>query len=139
MIRALIDPGVLIAASISPKGTPASLLQAWYGGAFELIVCPVLISELRRAFAYPKVLRRVALEEAASLIRALQAGAVQLQDPIEVPAVCRDPADDYLFTLAADARAILISGDSQVLAVTGTGVRVVSPSSFARLIEEAAT
>jgi predicted nucleic acid-binding protein len=93
------------------------------------------MQELRRAFAYAKILRYVSRDEAVRMIQALEAGAVALPDPTRVPAVCRDPDDDYLFALALGAGAVLVSGDAGVLAVTDAGVRVVRPAAFAQLLE----
>jgi len=135
LIRAVLDPGVLIAGAISPKGTPASLLRAWQQGVFELILSRALVDELQRALNYPKILQHVSRDEATTLIRALEAGALVVPDPTDVPAVCRDPADDYLFALALSAGAALVSGDAGVLAVTDAGVRVVRPAAFAQLLE----
>lgn len=135
MIRAVLDPGVLIAAAISRDGAPASLLRAWYDGAVELVACPHLLDELRRALAYPKVGRLVSSDRAAALIEALQRAAIAFPDPRDVPAVCRDPQDDYLFALARDAGAVLVSGDRDVLETADPGVRVLRPGALASLLE----
>ena len=137
MIRAVLDPGVLVAAVLSPSGPPASILRAWLEGAFDLVVSPALLAETRRVFAYPKIIRYVSLEESEALLRTLVTGARNEEDPTDVPAVCRDPADDYLFALSIGASAMLVSGDADVLSVTDAGVRVLRPAVFARLIEEA--
>jgi predicted nucleic acid-binding protein len=54
-LHAILDANVLIAALLSPRGSPARLLRAWMNGAFELIVSPGLLAELERALAYPKL------------------------------------------------------------------------------------
>jgi uncharacterized protein len=134
VIRAALDPGVLVSGAISSKGTPATILRAWYDGAIELIVCPLLLTELRRAFTYPKVRRRVPEEEAEALVTAIGRGAIMLPDPVDVRTVCRDPDDDYLFALARDAGAVLVSGDKDVLDVTDAGVRVLRPAAIVGIV-----
>ena len=134
MIRAVLDTGVLIAGMISPMGSPAALIRAWQAGAFELVVCPGLLRELRRVSSYPKVQRRVSSEAASTLMNLLEQAGLMLPDPSDIPPVCRDPDDDYLFALARDANAILVSGDSDVVAVELSSVRVLSPAALMSLL-----
>ena len=58
-MRAVLDANVLISAILSPRGTPARLVLAWQAGAFDLVVSPLLLAEVRHAMAYPKLVRRV--------------------------------------------------------------------------------
>jgi uncharacterized protein len=134
LVRAVLDPGVLVAGVISSAGAPAALVRAWLNGAFELVVCADLLDELRRALGYPKVSSRVTPERAVTLLSSLERAALSFADPSDVPSVSRDPADDYLFALAHDADAVLVSGDRDVLEVPGPPVRVLTPKTFASLV-----
>lgn len=60
--------------------------------------------------------------------------AIRVDDPDDVPAVCRDPNDDYLFAVAAAHADVLVSGDKDVLETTGVAVRVLSPAGFAEIL-----
>jgi putative PIN family toxin of toxin-antitoxin system len=135
LIRAVIDAGVFIAGTISPHGAPAAIVRAWQAGAIELVVCPELLRELRRAFSYPRVERRVSPEAATKLVNLLEEAGVMFPDPSHIPSVCRDPDDDYLFALAHDANAVLVSGDGDVLAVEEASVRVLSPAALVTVLE----
>src|SRR4051794_31637618 len=44
--RAVLDPGVLVSALITPTGRPAKLLLSARAGSFDLIVSPHLLDEL---------------------------------------------------------------------------------------------
>jgi putative PIN family toxin of toxin-antitoxin system len=136
VIRAVLDSGVLISGAISAKGTAAAILSAWYGGDLEIVVCPSLLAELRRALAYPKVRRLVPENEANALVMVIEQAAITLPDPLDVPAVCRDPNDDYLFALAREAGAVLVSGDNDILDVTDVGVRVLRPAALVSLVHD---
>lgn len=136
MIRAVVDPGVLIAGTISSLGAPAAIIRAWLNGAVELVVCPGLLGELGRAFAYPKVRDRVAPADADRLLTVLETTALMLPDPVDIPSVCRDPNDDYLFALAAATSAVLVSGDGDVLAVEDAPIRVLTPAAFTTLTRD---
>lgn len=54
MARVVVDPNVLVAALISPRGAPAALYGALAGGRFELIASPLLLAELERVLSREK-------------------------------------------------------------------------------------
>lgn len=126
--RAVLDPNVLISALLSPTGAPAALLRRWLDGEFDLVVSEQLIDELSRAFAYPKLRARVSQEEADALIGLLRAGATVLADPPSASVRSRDPGDDYLLALAAASRAILVTGDSDLVALKDLPIE--TPAAF---------
>ena len=134
MIRAVLDPGVLIAGALSGTGAPAKLLRWLEMGAFDLIVCPHLLEELRCVFTYRKIRKRIAGAEAAGFLEILELIAVHVSDPTDVPPACRDPNDDYLFALAGEHADVLVSGDRDVLGATDPLVRVLSPAGFAEIL-----
>lgn len=117
-MRVVLDVNVLVSALLSPDGAPARVLVAWLEGAFELIVSPRLLDELRRVLAYPKISRRIPPDDAALLLRWVAEQAVAVRDPEEDPPVrSMDPGDDYLIALAASADALLVSGDAHLTAL----------------------
>jgi putative PIN family toxin of toxin-antitoxin system len=131
-LRAVLDPNVLISALLSPAGTPARLLAAWLGGAFELVVSPALLAELGRALRYPKIRDRVTASEARELVALLRRHATVVDDPSSPPPVrSADPGDDYLLALAAISRAVLVSGDRHLLEL-GAGFPVDASAGFLR-------
>jgi uncharacterized protein len=114
-VRAVLDANVLISAVLSRHGSPARLLVAWQAGAFELIVSPLLLAELRRAFAYPKLRLRVSPEDADAFVNWLARSAIVADDPGSPTSIrSADPGDDYLLALAAAERAVLVSGDAHL-------------------------
>jgi uncharacterized protein len=129
-MRAVLDPNVVVSALLSPTGAPAHALRAWIDGAYELIVSPALLGELERVLAYPKIAERVTASEAGELIALLRHGATQVDDPSEGPSTpAPDPDDDYLVALAEHTRAMLVSGDKQLLGL-GRQLPVASPRDF---------
>jgi len=134
-VRAVLDANVIISALLSRSGSPAVVLRAWQDGQFELIVSPLLLAELERALAYPKLRRRVSAEEAVSVIDWLRRAATVTLDPqAPAPIRSRDPGDDYLLTLAASERALLVSGDEHLLSLQRE-LPIHSPASFLSLLE----
>ena len=134
-MRAVLDANVLISATLSPRGTPARLLLAWQAGAFELVVSPLLLAELRRALAYPKLAKLVAPADADAFVAWLGRAAQLAADPPDPPPVrSADSGDDYLIALAAAERAVLVSGDGHLTALAGR-IPVRTPAEFLAELE----
>lgn len=119
-MRVVLDVNVLISALLSPTGAPARVLVAWTAGQFELIVSPLLLGELQRALAYPKLRRLIDAADADAFVAWLTRSATVAPDPGGVPPIrALDPGDDYLLALAAAENALLVTGDAQLLALAG--------------------
>lgn len=114
---------MLIAALLSPTGSPAALLRRWLDGEFELLVSERLLAELRRALAYPKLRSRVTDIEAKTFVDLLERAATVTDDPPTGARRSRDVDDDYLLALAESSMAILVTGDRDLLDLKGLPVR----------------
>ena len=131
----MLDPDVIISVTLSPGGTPGRVFRLCFEGAYELVVSAMLLDELERAFRYPKLQDRVPTVEAQELLEILARGATDFQDPDKAPEVrSSDPDDDYLIALAAESRSVLVSGDSDLLGLSGQ-IPVRSPIEFLAMIE----
>lgn len=92
------------------------MLRATRDGAFELIVSELLLTELERAFGYPKLRKRIPAETAAAYIGWLRSHGTLAEDPAGPPPVrSPDPDDDYLLALAIDRRSFLVTRDQHLL------------------------
>lgn len=130
MARAVLDPGVLVSALITPTGTPAKLLTATRSGSFELIVSPLLLEELRLVLLREKFRRYVDLDVVDQYVELLGRDAAMAADPAEPPPIrCADPDDNYLIALAHSRSAALVSGDGHLLDLAGE-IPVFTPSEF---------
>lgn len=115
-MKAVLDTNVIVSAVLSSHGAPAALLRAWVEGAFELIASPLLLEELERVLAYPKLRQFISTEDAADLVDLIGRQSMMVDDPTDKPPVrSPDPGDDYLIALAAYARAVLVTGDGDLL------------------------
>jgi putative PIN family toxin of toxin-antitoxin system len=133
-VRAVFDPNVLIAALVSPRGSPGLLAARWRAGHFELVVSELVLGEVERALGYPKLSKRVSRDEAAGLVALLRANARTEVDPPTPPRRSRDAADDYLIALAEAADAVLVSGDRDLLDL-GDELPILSPRQFLALLD----
>lgn len=130
MARAVLDPGVLVSALITPTGTPAKLLNATRNGSFELIVSPHLLEELLLVLRREKFRRYVERDLVDRYVELLRRDATTATDPAgPLPIRCSDPDDDYLIALAHSRSAALVSGDSDLLELAGE-IPVFTPFEF---------
>jgi uncharacterized protein len=133
-LRAVLDPNVVISGVISRTGAPAEVLAALTTGRAELIVSPVLLEELARALAYPKLRRLISEPDAERATEWLRRIARHVADPDDPPPLrSADTGDDYLIALAASQRAALVSGDKHLLDLSGR-IPVYSPREFLELL-----
>jgi putative PIN family toxin of toxin-antitoxin system len=133
-LRAVLDPNVHISALLAPSEAPAHVVRAWMDGASELIVSPLLLAELERALAYPKLRKRIAAEDAARVVDWLRGSATIVYDPDVAPPIrSPDPSDDYLVALAATTRAALVTGDRHLLSLD-TALPIHAPAEFLRTL-----
>lgn len=130
MRRAVLDPGVLVSALITPTGRPAKLLAQARDGELELIVSPLLLAELEDVLHRGKFRRYVDLDAAGDYIDLLRRDAVVAADPDDPPILrSTDLDDDYLIALAQSQSAVLASGDSDLLDLAG-GAPILPPADY---------
>lgn len=130
MARAVLDPGALVSALITPTGTPAKLLSAARGGSFELVVSPLVLEELKLVLQREKFRRYVELNVVDQYVGLLRRDSAMAVDPAGPPPIrCVDPNDDYLIALAHSRGAALVSGDSDLLELAEK-IPVFTPSEF---------
>jgi putative PIN family toxin of toxin-antitoxin system len=135
-VRAVVDVNVLISGALSAKGSSAETLRAGRDGKFEFVISEMLIAELERTLAYPKLRKRIAPEKAAAFVTWIRYHGTLAEDPTSAPPVgSRDPDDDYLLALAIDRRAYLITGDQDLL-VLGNDLPILTPAQFATKLRE---
>ena len=135
-MRAVVDVNVLISGVLSAKGSSAEILRANRDGQFELVVSELLLAELTRTLAYPKLRKRIAAEKAVAFANWIRDHGTVAEDPESPPPVSsRDPDDDYLLALAIDRRAYLVTGDQDLL-VLSNDLPIFTPAQSAIKLRE---
>ncbi len=131
MIRAILDPGVLVSALLSRSGAPARLLSLWSRGHYDLVVSPHLLTELAIVLRREKFRRYLSEEEAEAFVHWLKGAALLVPDPAQRPRYTRDPNDDYLIAAAKAAGVpLVVSGDRDLLAFSDPPPVVLTPAAF---------
>ena len=143
MIRAVVDANVLISHLLKPAadGPPNRVVRAAIAQAFELVIVETTLAEMHDSIrTKPYLNERITVQSAAQLESALRFSASVIPESISnVPRLTRDPGDDYLLAHAIlHDVTYLVSGDQDLLELDEfEGVRIVSPATFAALLDEA--
>jgi uncharacterized protein len=132
----VLDPGVIIAALISSKGAPRTLLRSWFEGRFELVVCSALLLELERVLLRTKFRPYVTPAQARAYVAVIRRFAEFQPDPAVTPGKTPDPGDDYLVALARAADAhVLISGDPHLCKLKAPQPPVLTLREFLEILD----
>ena len=134
-MRVVLDTNVLISGLLFPGGPPWRLLDAWRGGAFDLVLSDFMIDEITRVWDHlaPRMMRTptdlsdfldmlVLRGELAQLDQAglASAAATGLRDPNDVP---------ILATLLCAGADWLVTGDKDLLVLAGS-YPILTPAAF---------
>lgn len=138
MPRAVLDTNILISAFITPRGTPAKVLQAWRAGRFDLVTSPPLLLELREALSRPHLKDRYRLSptDIRDFLTLLTSAAFLVTAPEVVSTLLCDPDDLAVLACAVAGHAeYIVTGDLDLLHLRSfEAVQIVRPSLFLQLL-----
>lgn len=90
----------------------------------------LLIDELTRALAYPKLRKRIPAEKAAAFVSWVRGHGMLTEAPTDPPMLrSPDSDDDYLLGFAISRRAFLVIGDQHLLSLPA-GLPILKPAEF---------
>ncbi|MGH2562147.1 MAG: putative toxin-antitoxin system toxin component, PIN family [Thermomicrobiales bacterium] len=139
----LIDTNIFISYLLTPRtaGPIAQIIESATTGSISLVLPAELVDEFFETITTkPYLARRIEEEDARHFIEALSAVAFlpeSLNEP--VPAIVRDPKDNYLLAHAVIHQVdYLVSGDHDLLDIAEefTRPRIIDPAAFARAVLE---
>lgn len=140
MYRAVLDTNVLVSAFMKPASVPGALMREWATrGAFELVLSPAMVGELRRVVWEPSVRKRIQMDDAEleSRLAMIEAVASLVEDGRAGGGIVRDRDDAAVLGAALEGRAaFIVTGDEDLLSLTQfEGVAILKPRAFLDLLE----
>lgn len=129
-MRVVIDTNVLI-SGIFFGGPPAQILKAWHDGAVQFVVSKEILEEYyevceRLSLRYPDI------EITQILVLIVQNSQVVNAPPLPEPVSSDSDDDKFLACAVASDTKVIISGDSDLLTVSGyENVQIMAPREFA--------
>ncbi len=130
-MKVVVDTNVLISGIIRSHGAPASIVERWESGRFDLIITEWLRKELVRVLGYPRVIRTTKRPpfEVERIRTQLSGSDVGTANPA---GHTRDPDDRNVLGAAVDFRAdVIVSGDKDLLVLKEfAGIPILTPRQF---------
>lgn len=130
-MQVVVDADCLIAGVLAASGAASRLLDLWREGVFELIACPQLVGEVRKALRDSRISSRYGItpDEVDEFCRRLEEESIWLANPIDPPRmVPSDSGDDYLIQLAKESRAdALVTRDHHFNGIVVRGLEILPP------------
>ena len=123
---------------ITPRGTPAKIIQAWRVEQFDLVTSPPILEELQEALSRPKIHTRYHLssEDIRNFLTLLAHAAVFVSGTLSVSAPIRDPYDLRILATAIESQSdYLVTGDKELLHLKQfQSVHIMTQSAFLKII-----
>lgn len=109
-MKAVLDVGQFVSATVKTIGHPAQILDAWEEGHFELVTSLSILSDLRRVLFYPHIRKRHHLDDEAihAFVDRIARSATLTPGTLTVSVVKADPADDKVLACAERARLTIL-------------------------------
>jgi putative PIN family toxin of toxin-antitoxin system len=128
-MKVILDTNVFV-SGVFFSGPPYRILEAWRDGKIQLVMSQEILDEYRRigkklAEQFPNV----DLEPILDLVT-MRAEMFSVRN-LRVPA-CKDPDDDKFLACALASKCkVIVSGDKNLLRVSGfRGIKVIRPRNF---------
>ena len=136
-MRVVLDTVILVRGLINPRSTCGRLVFD-YADAYLTIVSPPIVAEYLAVLWRPELLRKYrggAGGDPPAILDVIARAATV--EPVETPAVCRDPEDDTFLAAAKPSGARwIVSEDADLLDIgTYEETAIVSAAAFLRILE----
>jgi putative PIN family toxin of toxin-antitoxin system len=103
--RAVLDTNLLVSYLLTHRPPIATLIDEHLAqDRFGLVTAAVLLEELDRVLRYPRLQRYYSKETRTRYIALIAALSEVIELPESVPAICRDPDDDWVIPRPLVAR-----------------------------------
>lgn len=128
-MRVVVDTNVLMSA-IFFGGPPLRILHAWRSGDVQIVLSKEILQEYLNVSE--RLSQRYDVTEQKTLLALLAQTAELIAAPWLPKPICEDPDEDkFLACAITSSAAVVISGDKQLLKVSGfQDVEVITPRNF---------
>ena len=140
-MKAVLDVGQFVSATLQARGHPAQILAAWRAGQFELVTSLAILGDLRRVLRYPRLRKRHQWsdEEIELFVDAIALAATLTPGVLEVNAVAEDPTDNKVLACAVEGQAdYVVASDDHLLKLERYAkIPILPPRRFLDLLQAA--
>ncbi len=138
-MRVVFDTNVIVSGFLW-RGSPRTLCGFIREQRMRLCLTPAIIEEIRRVLTYPKLAKKLELENIThqEFLKEVLNGSMLFPDTQFVAPIRKDPTDNIFLNCAivSDAKWI-VSGDRHLLELGEfANIRIVTPAHFLRIVQK---
>ena len=138
-LKAVLDTNVFVSGLMGVNSPPRQIVDAWLDGRFTLVTSLYLVEELAHVLTYPRIVKRIRLDEPEvdAILAALLSQAEMTPGELDLPGVTRDPKDDCMVVCAVEGEAdLIVSGDDDLLVLGAyEEIKIITPRQFVSILE----
>lgn len=140
MIRVVIDTNILVSGIISPKSSPAKIIDFWRERKLTFVTSLKILAEVKRVLSYPRISQKYHLgpSETEEIIKGFSVFSEICSPKERVSVVKDDPADNKFLEAAICAGVqFIVSGDKHLLRLKEyRGIKIISARQFLEELEK---
>ncbi|MCA9948912.1 MAG: putative toxin-antitoxin system toxin component, PIN family [Anaerolineales bacterium] len=137
-MRVVLDANIYISALISSKGNPATIIDTWLAGKFDILISQPIVDEVLRVTGYPRLQRKYKKIRAYRIefVELISKQGIWIEPKETLAVVTQDESDNrYLECAVTGGATYIVTGDDHLLDIFGhQGISVITPAAFVTLL-----
>ena len=138
-MRVVLDANIYISSLISSQGNPATIINRWLSGEFDVLLSQPIIDEISRVTGYERLQKKYQKirERRLEFIELISKQSIWSESTETLAIVKADESDNrYLEYAIAGGATYVVTGDEPLLSVGNyQGISIITPAVFVTLLE----
>lgn len=138
-MRVVLDANIYISALISSQGNPASIVNRWLAGEFDVLLSQPIVDEILRVTGYRRLQSKYKeiRENRLEFVDLISEQGIWTKPTKLLNVVVADESDNrYLECAIAGGATYVVTGDEHLLDIGNyQGISIITPAAFATLLE----
>jgi len=138
-MRVVLDANIYISSLISSQGNPASIINRWLSGEFDVLLSQPIVDEILRVTGYERLQNKYKKirENRLEFVELISEQGVWIEPTDSLNVVSADKSDNrYIECAVAGGATYVVSGDEHLLDIGNhQGISIISPATFVTLLD----
>jgi putative PIN family toxin of toxin-antitoxin system len=138
-MRVVLDANIYISSLVSSQGNPATIINRWLSGEFDVLLSQPIIDEISRVTGYERLQKKYQKirERRLEFIELISKQSIWSESTETLAIVKADESDNrYLECAIAGGATYVVTGDEPLLSVGNhQGISIITPAVFVTLLE----
>jgi hypothetical protein len=138
-MRVVLDANIYISSLIASQGNPATIINRWLSGEFDVLLSQPIIDEISRVTGYERLQKKYQKirERRLEFIELISKQSIWSESTETLAIVKADESDNrYLECAIAGGATYVVTGDEPLLSVGNyQGISIITPAVFVTLLE----